>query len=135
MNESTISAQTPDNNAQYNATIDTPVDTMEAQPHAPKLTDHHEKPWLKTYEHYGMNYNMQMPGDEVNLMNVFEKNFEQCNGSHAFVCMGSSMTYRQLDTYSRQIAAYLQGLGLKKGDTVAAGMNKKEITFKVLEKK
>ena len=126
MNESTTSAQTPDNNAQYNApidtSIDTPVDTMEAQPHAPKLTDHHEKPWLKTYEHYGMNYNMQMPGDEVNLMNVFEKNFEQFNGSDAFVCMGSSMTYRQLDTYSRQIAAYLQGLGLQKGDTVAVMM-------------
>ena len=130
MNESTTSAQTPDNNAQYNAPIDTPIDTpidapvdnREAQPHAPKLTDHHEKPWLKTYQHYGMNYNMQMPGDEVNLMNVFEKNFEQFNGSDAFVCMGSSMTYRQLDTYSRQIAAYLQGLGLKKGDTVAVMM-------------
>ena len=89
---------------------------------APKLADHHEKPWLKTYERYGMNYHLPMPGDDINLMNVFEKNFERFGDSDVFVCMGSRITYRELDLYSRQVAAYLQGLGLKKGDTVAVMM-------------
>ena len=36
--------------------------------------------------------------------------------------MDKSITYRQLDNYSRQMAAYLQSLGLVKGDKVAVMM-------------
>lgn len=104
---------------------DTPANAMVnttdgAQP--PKLATQHEQPWLKTYEKTGLNYNIELPGDEVSLINIFERNFEKYGNARAFVCMGSELTFRQLDMYSRQVAAYLQGLGLKKGDTVAVMM-------------
>lgn len=88
----------------------------------PKLAASHEKPWLKTYEKHGLNYNIELPGDDVTLINIFEKNFEKYGNEDAFVCMGAKMTFRELDIYSRQVAAYLQGLGLKKGDNVAVMM-------------
>ena len=118
MNDSTNPAQTLEANEQHNLSNEAGTEATTA----PKLAEHHEMPWIKTYQQYGMDYNMPLPGDEVNLMSVFEKNFEKFGNNDAFICMGSSMTYRQLDTYSRQVAAYLQGLGLKKGDAVAVMM-------------
>ncbi len=40
----------------------------------------------------------------------------------AFSCMGKAITYRDLDTYSRGVAAWLQAQGLEKGDRVALMM-------------
>lgn len=89
---------------------------------APKLATTHEQPWLKTYAKNGLNYNLELPADDVTLMNVFEENFQKYGNEVAFVCMGATMTFHELDIYSRQVAAYLQGLGLKKGDNVAVMM-------------
>lgn len=100
----------------------TPQDAEQAaqQEHKPKLsTEPHSKPWIETHEKYGMSYHLELPPPEMTLIDVFERNFEKFGNKEAFVCMGSSLSYRDLDIKSRQIAAYLQGLGLKKGDTVA----------------
>lgn len=92
-----------------------------AQPeHKPKLaTEPHSMPWLATYEKYGLNYELELPPPEMSLIDIFERNFEKFGNKEAFVCMGAAITFRELDIKSRQIAAYLQGLGLKKGDNVA----------------
>ncbi len=81
---------------------------------APRLATRHEKPWLKTYRDHGMSADFTPPANDVTLMNVFENAFERFGNKQAYVCMGSGITFRQLDIYSRQVAAYLQGLGLKK---------------------
>ena len=91
------------------------------RPAQPKLASQHEMPWLKTYQKYGMDYNVDLPHNQT-LMDIFERNFERFSKEDAYVCMGSRMTFRELDIYSRQVAAYLQGLGLKKGDSVAVMM-------------
>ncbi|MFW2176725.1 MULTISPECIES: AMP-binding protein [unclassified Moraxella] len=88
----------------------------------PQLATSHEKPWLATYEKYGIAYNIEYPAPNVSLMDIFERNFEKFGNQNAFACMGKHLTFRDVDTYSRQVAAYLQGLGLKKGDTVAVMM-------------
>ncbi len=97
-------------------TTDTEVQTP------PRLAESHQKPWIKTYEKYGLDYNMALPSADMTLIDIFEQNFEKHGNQPAFVCMGASMTFRQLDLYSRQIASYLQSLGLKKGDKVAVMM-------------
>ncbi|OPH33129.1 AMP-binding protein [Moraxella atlantae] len=89
---------------------------------APRLATRHEKPWLKTYRDHGMSADFTPPANDVTLMNVFENAFERFGNKQAYVCMGSGITFRQLDIYSRQVAAYLQGLGLKKGARVAVMM-------------
>lgn len=100
----------------------THTDTNTSENTPPKLATTHEMPWLKTYEKFGLDYNIAMPDDNVTLMHIFERNFEKYGNDDAFVCMGARLTYRELDIYSRQVAAYLQGLGFKKGDGVAVMM-------------
>lgn len=78
--------------------------------------------WLGAYERYGINATIDMPEDNTSLLEVFERNFSRYGQKPAYICMGSSITFKQLDLYSRQIASYLQSLGLVKGDKVAVMM-------------
>ena len=81
-----------------------------------------DRPWLESYERYGLASSIEKPADDTSLLEVFERNFARYGNRDAYICMGSSLSYRDLDTRSRQIAAYLQSLGLKVGDKVAVMM-------------
>ena len=79
-----------------------------------------EKVWLKRYP----------PGvpAEINadhyssLVDIFEQSIATYADRTAYINMGKSITYRELDQHSQAFAAYLQKLGLKKGDAVAIMM-------------
>ncbi|MBS1983386.1 MAG: AMP-binding protein [Bdellovibrionales bacterium] len=80
-----------------------------------------EKIWLKHYP-------KKVPA-EINLqsyssvVDVFEKSCAKFLGKPAFACMGTVLSYADLDRLSRQFATYLQEVvGLKKGDRVALQM-------------
>nr|WP_201586617.1 AMP-binding protein [Psychrobacter jeotgali] len=81
-----------------------------------------DRPWLDVYERYGIDSTIEMPDDETSLLEVFERNFSRYGQKTAYVCMDASISYKQLDLYSRQIASYLQSIGLVKGDKVAVMM-------------
>ncbi|WP_201588290.1 AMP-binding protein [Psychrobacter jeotgali] len=86
------------------------------------LTRRNDKVWLKTYEELGMTYDIDMPSDDTSLIDIFEDSFAKYKDKTAFICMGSSLSFQEVDLYSRQVAAYLQSLGLTKGDKVAVMM-------------
>ena len=79
-------------------------------------------PWYKTYQEHGLDFNFDLPDNINSLMDIFDQAFARFGNQVAFTCMDKSVTYRQLDNYSRQMAAYLQSLGLVKGDKVAVMM-------------
>lgn len=81
-----------------------------------------DRPWLNAYERYGIDATIDMPDDMSSLLEVFERNFRRYGKKPAYICMGEAISYKQLDLYSRQIASYLQSLGLKKGDKVGVMM-------------
>ncbi|WP_296402651.1 AMP-binding protein [Psychrobacter sp.] len=81
-----------------------------------------DRPWFESYERYGLSASIDKPADDTSLLEVFERNFARYGNRDAYICMGASLTYRELDNRSRQIAAYLQSLGLKVGDKVAVMM-------------
>ena len=81
-----------------------------------------DSPWLSAYERYGIDATIDMPDDSTSLLEVFERNFSRYGQKPAYICMGASITFKQLDLYSRQIASYLQSLGLVKGDKVGVMM-------------
>nr|WP_243453185.1 AMP-binding protein [Psychrobacter coccoides] len=93
---------------------------MAAFPTMPTIPS--DRPWLDAYERYGIDATIDMPDDETSLLEVFERNFSRYGQKPAYICMGASISYKQLDLYSRQIASYLQSLGLIKGDKVAVMM-------------
>ncbi|OAV14974.1 Long-chain-fatty-acid--CoA ligase [Moraxella catarrhalis] len=81
-----------------------------------------DAPWYKTYQEHSLDFNFDLPDNINSLMDIFDQAFARFGNQVAFTCMDKSITYRQLDNYSRQMAAYLQSLGLVKGDKVAVMM-------------
>jgi long-chain acyl-CoA synthetase len=58
-----------------------------------------------------------------NLPQLLEESFQKFANKPAFHCMGTTLTYKQIDRLSLQFASYLQNdLGLKAGDRVALMM-------------
>jgi len=62
------------------------------------------------------------PLEHASLVELLEESCARYADRLAFTSMGKSITYRDLDTQTRKIAAWLQSLGLKKGDRVAVMM-------------
>ncbi|ENN83967.1 acyl-CoA synthetase [Rhizobium freirei PRF 81] len=62
------------------------------------------------------------PLEHASLVELLEESCRRYGDRPAFTSMGKSITYRDLDTQTRKIAAWLQSLGLKKGDRVAVMM-------------
>ena len=80
-----------------------------------------EKPWLKSYPE-GVPEHID-PNHYPSLLELFEEAFTEYADNTAFINMGKSMTYREVDRKSTAFAAYLQQqLKLKKGDAVALMM-------------
>jgi len=79
------------------------------------------KVWLKRYP---PDVPAEINADRYpSLVDLFEHTVLHYADNVAFINMGQSMTYRQLDDQSRAFAAWLQqGLGLKQGDRVALMM-------------
>ncbi len=80
-----------------------------------------EKIWLKSYPD-GMPAEVPEPRHR-SLRDMFEYSFSEWPDSRAFTCMGTTLTYRELDALSMQFACYLQKtLGLTRGERVAVMM-------------
>jgi long-chain acyl-CoA synthetase len=79
-----------------------------------------EKIWLKSYP----------PGVPAeidatqyrSLVHLLEESFQKFASRDAFVCMDKSITYAELDQYSKRLGAWLQSRGMKKGARVAVMM-------------
>lgn len=79
-----------------------------------------EKIWLKNYAK-GLAEEIN-PDRSASLMHIFEESVSKYANKTAFLNMGQSLTYSELDKYSRFFAAWLQNKGLSKGDAVAVMM-------------
>lgn len=79
-----------------------------------------EKPWLATYPDV---VPAQIPPLEfASLPDLLEKSCARFADRKAFSSMGKTMTYRELEAQTRKVAAWLQSIGLQKGDRVAVMM-------------
>ena len=79
-----------------------------------------EKIWLK---HYPAGVPQEINPDQYpSLVALQEESFKKYAARPAFKFMGKSVTYQQVDDLSRAFVAYLQSVGLEKGDRVAIMM-------------
>ncbi len=79
-----------------------------------------DRPWLKAYPE-------GVPADidtsrYPSLVALMEESFKKNSGRVAYSFMGKDITFGQTDSLSVAFGAYLQGLGLAKGDRVAIMM-------------
>lgn len=77
-------------------------------------------PWLKFYPE-GVPYEIN-PDAYPSLVELMEEAFEKFRGAAAYSNMGKELTFGEIDELSRNFAAYLQSIGLKKGDRIAIQM-------------
>src|SRR5476651_2849382 len=76
--------------------------------------------WLK-------NYPAGVPADidpslYPSVVALIEESFAKYRDARAYVCMDKALSFGELDTLSRALAAWLQGRGLKRGARVAIMM-------------
>ncbi|WP_445428753.1 long-chain-fatty-acid--CoA ligase FadD [Alishewanella sp. HL-SH05] len=80
-----------------------------------------DRVWLESYPE-GVPATID-PDHYSSLNDIFSRSIETYADKDAFINMGKSLTYRELDQQSQAFAAYLQNtLGLVKGDAVAIMM-------------
>ncbi|QFY62266.1 long-chain fatty acid--CoA ligase [Rhizobium grahamii] len=78
------------------------------------------KPWLATYPD---SVPAELPPLQYeSLAELLEKSCMRYANRVAFSSMGKSLTYGELESQTRKIAAWLQSIGLEKGDRVAVMM-------------
>jgi long-chain acyl-CoA synthetase len=77
-------------------------------------------PWLKHYPD-GVPYEIN-PDSYTSLLDLIETSFKEFPNNQAYTNMDKVLTFGKLDELSRNFAAYLQGVGLKKGDRIAVQM-------------
>ena len=78
------------------------------------------RPWLKNYPQ-GLPANIDVD-KYPNLNSFLSEAMGKFKTKPAFHCMGKTMSYGEMDKYSRQLAGYLHSRGLKPGDRVAVMM-------------
>ena len=79
-----------------------------------------ERPWLKNYPK-GLPANIDV--DKYPNLNAFiSEALKKFADKPAFYCMGKTLSYKEADRMSMQLAAYLHSRGLRPGDRVAIMM-------------
>ena len=79
-----------------------------------------DRPWLASYPQ-GVPADID-PSQYPSLVALMDEAFSKYSDRVAYSFMGKDVTYAQTDSLSNAFAAYLQGLGLAKGDRVAIMM-------------
>lgn len=79
-----------------------------------------EKIWFKSYP-AGVPHEIDL-STATSIGDMILASCRQFASSPAFTCMGKDLSYKELDEYSRALAAFLQSRGLVKGDRVAVMM-------------
>ncbi len=79
-----------------------------------------DRPWLSSYPQ-GVPADID-PSQYQSLVALMEESFAKYADRTAYSFMGKDVSYAETDRLSKHFAAYLQGLGLAKGDRVAVMM-------------
>lgn len=79
-----------------------------------------DKFWLKSYPQ-GVPADIDFSAYR-SLAHLFEESLKKYALRPAYICMGKTITYAELDTMSLKVSAWLQKTGLKKGARVAVMM-------------
>jgi long-chain acyl-CoA synthetase len=84
------------------------------------MTNSMEKPWL---QHYPAGVPAHIDPSQYNrVIDMVEESFQKFADQPAFIFMGKTMTFKELDEKSMAFGAYLRSRGLEPGDRVALMM-------------
>jgi long-chain acyl-CoA synthetase len=76
--------------------------------------------WFQQYP-AGVKHSVN-PEDYKSVIDFLEKKLEEFHDLEGYVNMGKALTFKEVNTLSDNFAAYLQSIGMKKGDRIAIQM-------------
>lgn len=76
------------------------------------------RPWLATYREFGIPAQIEQPS-HASVTALLEDAMRRHATQTAFVSLGQTLSFAEVDRHSRNFAAWLQAQGVKKGDRVA----------------
>ena len=79
-----------------------------------------EKPWLSRYPE-GVPAEIDLSGYN-SILDIYQESLEKFRDRPAYMNFGKEITFNDWDRLSRDFGAYLQSLGLQKGDRIALMM-------------
>src|SRR6267154_5257909 len=79
-----------------------------------------QRPWLESYP-AGVPAEVDV-SRYASIVALYDESFAKYRDAPAYVCMGKSLTFGEIDRLSQALAAWLQGQGLARGDRVAIMM-------------
>ncbi|GAB4339610.1 MAG: hypothetical protein Kow0099_14820 [Candidatus Abyssubacteria bacterium] len=74
-----------------------------------------ERPWLKFYDEW---VDPDFTAPDVTYVELLEESFSDFVGRAALHFMGTTLTFRELDLYSRRFSTFLSEIGCGPGDVV-----------------
>ncbi len=77
-------------------------------------------PWRQFYPQ-GVPHEIN-PDAYPSILELMEEGLKKFSHKSAYACMGKELSYAKLDELSRNFAAYLQNIGMQKGDRIAIQM-------------
>jgi len=78
--------------------------------------------WLDEYKQWNIERTITLPDEQTSLLDLWDNSFNKFQQRKAFIFADQSFSYAEIDLYSRQVATFLQSLGLEKGTRVAVMM-------------
>ncbi len=77
------------------------------------------KIWADEYQKWDVSFDIQFPQDASSLLDFWDKSFVKFQQRDAFIFKNQRFTFDQVEYYSRQLATFLQSLGLPQGSRIA----------------
>lgn len=71
--------------------------------------------WLDEYKQWNIESTITLPDEQTSLLDFWDNSFNKFQQRKAFIFADQSFSYAEIDLYSRQVATFLQSLGLEKG--------------------
>lgn len=78
--------------------------------------------WLDEYKKCNIESSIFLPEQQISLLDFWDKSFAKFQQRDAFVFKDKNFSFKEVDGYSKKIAAFLQSLGLEKGSRIAVMM-------------
>lgn len=70
--------------------------------------------WLDEYKQWNIESTITLPDEQTSLLDLWDNSFNKFQQRKAFIFADQSFSYAEIDLYSRQVATFLQSLGLKR---------------------
>lgn len=77
------------------------------------------QPWMDEYKKWNINPCFDLPDPTLTLVDIIDRQLVKYSQNTAFIYLNHKFTFEKIDQFSRNLAIFLQNLGIAKGSRIA----------------